>query len=177
MQLQDAVTVEITMAIDAKDNDKLRTLLAEAKTLELDNSKTRQAEGIVDRDRIVRETETKLKKAMDTFDLDALNDAMARAIELGIEGEVVERAKVMRTRLDEEKDMASSLNAAMKVRGCYSVFSYSSTALITCLASLHSKSLACVVHVVLSLTDHQGEVARPCTIGGQRVDPVGTGGW
>ena len=53
--LQDAITEEITAAIEAKDNTKLRALLTEAKTLELDNSKTRQAEGIVDRDRVVRE--------------------------------------------------------------------------------------------------------------------------
>ena len=40
---------------------------------------------------------------------------MGRAIELGIEGPEVEAAKTMRTRLDEEKEMAASLNAAMKV--------------------------------------------------------------
>ena len=90
----------------------------EAKSLELDNSKTRQAEAVVDRDRIVQETVSKLTKACTTFDLEALNEAMGRAIELGIEGPEVEQAKAMRTRLDEEKELASSLNAAMKVRTC-----------------------------------------------------------
>jgi len=111
----ESLTEEISAALESKDNETLKKLLAEAKSLELDNSKTRQAEGVVDRDRIVRDTELKLKKACDAFDLDGLNDAMARAIELGIEGEVVEKAKTMRTRLDEEKDMAASLNAAMKI--------------------------------------------------------------
>ena len=112
---QDELTVELGAAIDSKDFEKMKSLLAEAKSLELDNSKTREAEGLMDRDRVVREAETKLKKACDAFDLDALNEAMEKVIELGIEGEIVEKAKAMRTRLDEEKEMAASLNAAMKV--------------------------------------------------------------
>lgn len=147
----DALTVELTLAIDAKDNDKLRTLLAEAKSLELENTKVHQALAIVDRDRIVRETEAKLKKACDTFDLDALNDAMARAIELGIEGETVEKAKAMRTRLDEEKDMASSLNAAMKVR-------------LPRLWGMHGWKLTVVFRCVGA--DYQGQVGWPCAAGG-----------
>ncbi len=86
--------------------------------MELDNDKTRKAEATVDRDRYVQDTLKKLTKACDTFDLEALNDAMGKAIELGIEGPEVERAKTMRTKLDDEKEMSASLNAEIKVRPC-----------------------------------------------------------
>ena len=49
-------------------------VLQEAKTLELDNTKTRQAEAVVDRGRIVQETVDKLTRACAKFDLDALNE-------------------------------------------------------------------------------------------------------
>ncbi len=86
--------------------------------MELDNDKTRKAEATVDRDRYVQDTLKKLTKACDTFDLEALNDAMGKAIELGIEGPEVERAKTMRTKLDDEREMSASLNAEIKVRPC-----------------------------------------------------------
>ena len=54
-------------------------VLQEAKTLELDNTKTRQAEAVVDRGRIVQETLDKLTKACAKFDLDALNEVRAFA--------------------------------------------------------------------------------------------------
>jgi hypothetical protein len=40
--------------------------------------------------------------------IDVIFQAMGRAIELGIEGPEVEAAKSMRTRLDEEKEMAGA---------------------------------------------------------------------
>ncbi len=54
-------------------------VMQEAKTLELDNTKTRQAEAVVDRGRIVQETLDKLTKACAKFDLDALNEVRAFA--------------------------------------------------------------------------------------------------
>lgn len=114
---QAEITAALTTELEAEESDKekLRTLLEEAKKVDLDNAKSRQAEAIVDRERIVAETKKALNDACTNNDLDALNDAMGRAIELGIEGEDIEAAKAVRSRLDEEKEMAGALMATMKM--------------------------------------------------------------
>ena len=55
-----------------------------------------------------------LKKAQKTADSAALAEALERAISLGMKGEEVDKAKAFKARLEEEKELASGISAAMK---------------------------------------------------------------
>jgi len=99
----------------AARKDLLQALINEATAMGLgSNSKVQQAEQALNRERLTKETKKALKKAMKSADEKALSEALEQAISLGMKGEEVTKAKSFSKRLEEEKELASGVKAAMK---------------------------------------------------------------
>ena len=101
-------------ALATKDKEELGALLAEAKEIEMDNEKTRQARLIVDRESLIKETKAKLEEACTSGNVEMLDEALERVNELGMEGPEVDAAKKMRDQMEGDKEASSALTAAMK---------------------------------------------------------------
>jgi hypothetical protein len=88
--------------------------LDEARELGLSGAKVEQAENLLGREKQLKEVRKALRKAQKAADDKSLSEALERAISLGMKGEDMDKAKAFKARLDEEKELASGINAAMK---------------------------------------------------------------
>ena len=114
MKRKKVLTQKISEAIDAKDKDLLRKLMKEAERNNVDNAVVKSARIIVDREKLIKETNEKLKSSAENGDLAALNEALETSIELGLEGEQIEEAQIARDRLEKEASLAATVNAEIK---------------------------------------------------------------
>jgi myosin heavy subunit len=99
----------------AERKELLAALVEEAGKLGLEqNSKVQQASQALNREKLTKEAKKALKKAMKSADEKALAEALEQAISLGMKGDEVSKAKGLSKRLEEEKELASGVKAAMK---------------------------------------------------------------
>lgn len=108
-RLQDAMDAE------PKDKEALQKLIEEAGELGIKGAKVDAAAQLLNRDKALKETKRALKRAMKGTDEKALAEAIEKAIQCGLEGEEeVGKAKAQKKRLEEEKELAADVRAAMK---------------------------------------------------------------
>ena len=106
------LTANIQDALKTKDPAVLKVLLAEATKAGLDNSAVQAAGMIVNREATITSTINKIKVATEKWDLDLMNACMETCIQLGIEGDEVDAAKVNLDAMKKEAAMASKIQAA-----------------------------------------------------------------
>jgi Myosin head (motor domain)/MyTH4 domain len=107
----------LTEAMDAEPKDKelLGALVEEAANLGIKGTKIDMANNFLNRDKAQKEVKKALKKAMKGTDEKALADAIEKAIQIGMgDSEDVAKAKEQKQRLEEEKELAADVRAAMK---------------------------------------------------------------
>lgn len=96
--------------------DVLSALVEEAESIGLtDHAKMQQAHNALNREKNIKETRRALRRAMKNADIAALTEALDKAIAAGMEkSEETLKAREFLKKLDEEKELASGVNAAMK---------------------------------------------------------------
>ena len=113
-KLQAEVTEELAAATDAGNKDQMKIALQKAAKANIDTEQVRQARIVVDREQLVKDTSAQMAKAVKGRDLDGLNAALERVIELGMEGGEVDAAKTLRDELAAEAELTEGLRSAMK---------------------------------------------------------------
>jgi hypothetical protein len=111
---EEELTEEIGVALEAKDNEQLKELFAEAEELQLKNDVVTQAGMIVNREKMVADTYADFAKAEEQGDLELMNKAMEIAIGLGLEGEKMDAANAALKSMNAEAEQAAKMMAAAK---------------------------------------------------------------
>ena len=112
-----AIVAKLSEALEAEEQDKdlVQALIDEAEAAGCgDHSKVQQAKQVIEREKKTKETRKALKKAMKSMDEKELAKAVEQAIALGMKGEEVTKAQDQQKRLDEERELASGVKAALK---------------------------------------------------------------
>ena len=109
---QSDITNKLKAALKAKDETKVKALLDQVTEDMPENDTFREARILAERDRLIAETKDAIDKATKENDLDMLNIAMEKVIELGMEGPEVDAAKELRKKLELWRENASDLVAA-----------------------------------------------------------------
>jgi myosin-7 len=112
-----AIISKIGEALEAEEQDKdlIQALIDEAAAAGIEsNSKVQQAQQVLEREKKTKDTRKALKKAMKAMDDKALAEALEQAIALGMKGEEVTKAQDQQKRLEEERELASGVKAALK---------------------------------------------------------------
>jgi myosin heavy subunit len=107
--------IDEAIKADPVDGDLVTALLEEAAAVGLDKAaKVAEAHSVLAREKSLRETKKALKKAMKAGDGEALADAMAKALALGLAGDEMKKAQDFAARLGEEQELAAGVKAATK---------------------------------------------------------------
>ena len=109
---QDEITSQLKDALRKKDEAQVKSLLAQVTDDMPENDTFREARILAERDRVIAETKSAIDEATRENDLDKLNAAMEKVIELGMEGPEVDAAKELRKKLELWRENASDLVAA-----------------------------------------------------------------
>jgi myosin heavy subunit len=114
---------DIQRAMNAKDMGALGDALRQAEILDMEAEldefvELQEMKNSMNREEKVKEVKEKLAAGVQSHDLQALNKAMAMAIELGCEGDAdVQSAKALQTRLVGEEEAKSKIVAAQRSLG------------------------------------------------------------
>ena len=93
--------------------ETLKRLWNTANQIGLSNSAVQNAGMLVNREKVMKDTVEKIKEvATDTWDLDLMNKCMESCIQLGIEGDAVNKAKITLEKMNNEAQIASKIQAA-----------------------------------------------------------------
>jgi myosin heavy subunit len=111
---RDEVASQLSVAISENDKSTIRELLPRAKELDVPLETIQEAQVIVEREEMMQKTKDDLVTACDEKNLSKLNEAMEMAIQLGISGDEMERAKVVRDELGVVEEGRSVLTAAVR---------------------------------------------------------------
>lgn len=114
---QDVLSALSKLLEDASlDADVLAALVEEAESIGLnEHARVQQAHNMLNREKNIKETRRALRRAMKNADIAALTKALDKAIAAGMEKhEETLKARDFLKKLDEEKELASGVNAAMK---------------------------------------------------------------
>lgn len=113
-QERDDIASQLSVAISENDKPTIRDILPRAKELDVSLELIQEAQVIVEREEMMQKTKDDLIAACDSKDLKKLNEAMEMAIQLGISGDEMERAKVVRDELVVVEEGRSALTAAIR---------------------------------------------------------------
>ncbi|KAA0155260.1 hypothetical protein FNF27_01564 [Cafeteria roenbergensis] len=101
-------------AMEAKDNAALVAAYEECEAKGVAPPRMAAAAAVVKRERAVRDAKVKLSEAIASGGGSGLREALKQATELGIAGPEVDKAKELSEKMAGEKELASSLRAAIK---------------------------------------------------------------
>lgn len=117
VEAMQAKVAELAEALDAKDKERVTELYGELKELGMNassNDTMKRARVIAERDTIIKETKSNMAKAEETGDLELLNSALEKALELGLEGDEIARAEELKKSLEGDREIAADVFAEMK---------------------------------------------------------------
>jgi hypothetical protein len=103
-------------ALEAKDKESVTTLYGELKDLGLDanHDTMKRARVIAERDILLKEIRDKAAKARETSDLQLANEALEKAIEIGLDEEELKELEALKKELEAGQEVAAGLSAACK---------------------------------------------------------------
>jgi hypothetical protein len=96
------------------DKEMLQVLLDEAASMGIKGGKIEAAQNALNRDKVQKDARKALKKAAKGTDVTVLSEAIEKAIQLGMDCEELTKAKEVKVRLEEEKELSADVRAAIK---------------------------------------------------------------